>query len=83
MAIGFHVIDYVVHAWDVARALDRSWAPDPDLLDPALAIALAVPNGAERREPGAAFAPGHDAGDDAATFDRILALLGRSPAWPS
>jgi uncharacterized protein (TIGR03086 family) len=81
MAIGFHFIDYVVHAWDVAASLCRPWEPDADLLEPALAITLAVPNGSERTEPGAAFGPGTDLGDDAPTFSRILSILGRDPAW--
>jgi uncharacterized protein (TIGR03086 family) len=47
-AIGFHLIDYVVHAWDVARALDvRLDLPD-DLVSAALPIAQAVPDGPGR-----------------------------------
>ncbi|TDU73912.1 hypothetical protein [Streptomyces sp. KS 21] len=51
-AIGFHFLDYVVHTCDAARALDLPFAPDPDILDAALPIALAVPNGADRTRPG-------------------------------
>jgi uncharacterized protein (TIGR03086 family) len=81
IAIGFHFIDYLVHTWDVAASLGRRWEPDADLLEPALAITLAVPNGPERSGPGAAFAPGTDPDPEAAAFDRILRLLGRDPAW--
>ncbi len=77
MAIGFHFIDYLVHTWDVARSLGIDWQPDDDLLEPALAIARNVPNGPERLEPGAAFAPGDDPDPTAPTFERILTLLGR------
>ena len=80
-AIGFHLIDYVVHGWDVARSIGVGYELDPELAEPALRIARAVPNGANRLEPGAAFAPA--LADGAGTpLDRILAALGRSPGWP-
>ncbi|MGW7452733.1 TIGR03086 family metal-binding protein [Streptomyces sp. NPDC054787] len=80
-AIGFHFLDYVVHTWDVARALDLPFAPEPDILDAALPLALAVRDGAHRTQPGAAFAPSRSepAGSDA--LPRILMHLGRSPSW--
>ena len=81
-AIGFHFIDYLVHGWDVACALGLPHRPDPDLLEAALPIAAAVPDGPERREPGAAFGPRLDIAGGPAPLDRILALLGRSPLWP-
>lgn len=82
-AIGFHLIDYVVHAWDVARAIDVAYDLDPGLHDMALRIALAVPDGPGRGQPGAAFAPADPAPEDGPVLDRILAHLGRSPAWPN
>ncbi|MCX5378684.1 TIGR03086 family metal-binding protein [Streptomyces sp. NBC_00091] len=80
-AIGFHFLDYVVHTWDVARALDLSFALDPDILDAALPIALAVRDGAHRTQPGAAFAPSHPEPADSDALTRILLHLGRSPSW--
>ena len=79
-AIGFHLIDYVVHGWDVARSLGHSFVLAPELAPQALRIALAVPDGANRLEPGAAFAPAL-AGDDVDPLHRILRALGRSPDW--
>lgn len=81
MAIGFHFIDYLVHSWDVARSLSLDWVPDDDLVEAALPIARNVPNGAERLEPGAAFAPAGEVDEDAPVFETILVLLGRSPGW--
>lgn len=81
MAIGFHLIDYVVHAWDVARALGVPYELAPDLADDALAIALAVPGGDYRQGPSAVFAPELTTLADASTLDRILTTLGRSPDW--
>ncbi|HXP20109.1 MAG TPA: TIGR03086 family metal-binding protein [Streptosporangiaceae bacterium] len=80
-AISFHFIDYVVHGWDVARSLGAGYQPDDDLLDAALSVARAVPDGQERRQPGAAFRPGLNVPPDAAALDQVLSLLGRSPAW--
>jgi hypothetical protein len=56
-AIGFHLVDYVVHGWDVARTLGIAYELPPDVLAAALPIAEAVPAGDARLAPGAAFAP--------------------------
>ena len=81
-AIGFHLIDYVVHGWDVARSLGLDYALSPELAEPALRLALTVPNGDNRLEPGAAFRPAVTSTDDADPLHRILTALGRSPDWP-
>ncbi len=82
VAVSFHLVDNVVHAWDLAVSIDAPIELDADVLAAALRVAEQVPNGAERRAPGAAFAPGRDepAQHD---LDRILLILGRDPAaWP-
>ncbi|MBF4996392.1 TIGR03086 family protein [Nocardia sp. BSTN01] len=81
-AIGFHLIDYVVHGWDVARAIDLPYALDPELAEPALRIAEAVPDGDFRSQPGSAFAPAVPNAAPSDPLARILSLLGRSPSWP-
>jgi len=80
-AIGFHMVDYVVHAWDVARSIDVPYRLDPTVAELSLKIALAVPNGDTRLEPGAAFRPALTGSVDT-PLDRILTALGRSPTWP-
>jgi uncharacterized protein (TIGR03086 family) len=80
-AISFHFIDNVVHGWDVARALGQPFELDADLVQAAVPVAEAVPEGERRLRPGAAFRPGLPAPDGASPMDRVLALLGRSPAW--
>ncbi|MHA6759037.1 TIGR03086 family metal-binding protein [Streptacidiphilus sp. PAMC 29251] len=80
-AIGFQFIDSVVHAWDVAEAIGVPVAFDQDLLDAALPIAEFVPDGENRRAPGAAFQPGLATGEPLPTLEHILALLGRSASW--
>jgi uncharacterized protein (TIGR03086 family) len=88
-AISFHLVDYVVHAWDVAVTLGVPAELDQPLLDTALRVARAVPGGGFRLEPGAAFGPAVDwptgpdgpGGSRGSGLDQIVALLGRSPGW--
>jgi uncharacterized protein (TIGR03086 family) len=79
-AISFHFIDYVVHSWDVARALGLHAEFGEDLLRAALRVARAVPGGEARRAPGAAFAPAVEC-PDGSLLDQVVAILGRSPDW--
>jgi uncharacterized protein (TIGR03086 family) len=78
--LSFHFVDYVVHSWDVARAIEVPVSFDDDVLAAVLPIAESVPDGANRTAPGAAFQPGLTP-TTGSTFDRVLALLGRSPSW--
>jgi uncharacterized protein (TIGR03086 family) len=82
-AVSFHLLDYVVHTWDVAAASGQTVELDHDLVAAALEIAhREVPDGPRRHRPDASFAPPVPAPDDAPPFDRLLAVLGRSPHWP-
>ena len=80
--VSFHFVDYVVHSWDVARAIDVPVAFDDEVLAAALPLAEAVPDGANRAIPGASFQPALTT-PDPSTFARILTTLGRSPNWPA
>jgi uncharacterized protein (TIGR03086 family) len=80
-AIGFHLVDYVVHGWDVARALGADFRPAAEVLAVALPIARAVPGGDARLRQGAAFAPALDVPPAAGPLDELLRLLGRDPDW--
>lgn len=81
MAVSFHLVDYVVHAWDVAAARGVPFTPDPALVSAALPIALAVPDDDQRLSPGAPFAPAVPLTDPANPLEALLAALGRDPAW--
>ena len=81
LAIGFHFIDYVVHGWDVARALGDAFELPADVVAAALPIALAVPDGEFRNTENAPFQLAVESTDHASDLDRILAHLGRSPQW--
>ncbi|GLY48994.1 hypothetical protein [Lentzea sp. NBRC 102530] len=76
-AVGFHLIDHVVHGWDVARSLGLDHRLAPELAEPALRIALSVLD-AGRGEPGAPFAPAVPANEDD-PLHRNLAAVGRAP----
>jgi uncharacterized protein (TIGR03086 family) len=77
VAIGFHLVDYVVHGWDVATALGVRFALPPSVLETTLPLARAVPDGPFRLEPGAAFAPALPVPADADPLTEILLRLGR------
>ncbi|HEY6739397.1 MAG TPA: TIGR03086 family metal-binding protein [Actinopolymorphaceae bacterium] len=79
-AIGFHLVDYVVHAWDVARTLGLTVEFDPDIVAVAHGIVEGVPAEA-RLAPGAAFGP-EVPWSGGTPLDRLVAFLGRSPSWP-
>jgi uncharacterized protein (TIGR03086 family) len=74
--VTFHLLDTVVHAWDVATALGERFRPDDELVTATLSIARRVPGGPAREQPGASFAPQRpvDGRDD---WHDALALLGR------
>lgn len=83
-AIGFHFIDYVVHAWDVAATLGVELDLPDGVLDSALVVARLVPTEPAVRGPAFAFAPPLDVPPDAGPLDEALRLLGRTPEhWPT
>ncbi|BCY14080.1 TIGR03086 family metal-binding protein [Actinoplanes sp. L3-i22] len=79
LALTFHLVDYVVHGWDVATALGLPFRPSPEALAATLPIARSVPGGAARLAPGAAFAPALPVPPDTDPLTEILLLLGRRP----
>jgi uncharacterized protein (TIGR03086 family) len=81
IAIGFHFVDYLIHGWDVARAIGAATDPDGELTATALKFASRWPDAPETRGPGAPFGPRVDVPAGAPAFDRLLGLLGRPPDW--
>jgi uncharacterized protein (TIGR03086 family) len=81
MAIGFHLLDYVVHGWDVARTLGLRFELPAAVLAAALPVALAVPDDESRSKPGAAFGPARPFAGNDDPLTEIITRLGRSPMW--
>jgi len=78
--ISFHLLDYLVHGWDVAVSVGRR----PDFGDAVVAavheIAVReVPDGPRRHRPEASLGPALPATVGAPALDRLLAFLGRDP----
>jgi len=80
-AFGLHLLEYLVHSWDVARALGIVYEPEPDLVNRALVIARAVPDDDRRLRHDRAFGPAVPGLALPGSLDEILAWLGRYPGW--
>jgi uncharacterized protein (TIGR03086 family) len=84
---GMHLVDTLVHGWDVAAALgvQAGYAAGlaPDVVAAALAMSEQVPDDASREAPGAPFGHALPTPADADPWTRTLTLLGRDPAWTS
>lgn len=74
----FYTSDIWMHSWDLARALGR----EPDLGRERCAAALAGMEPLERmmRESGH-FGPAVPVAPEASAQDRLVAFIGRDPAW--
>ncbi len=82
LAIGFHLLDYVVHTWDVAASLGRTVALEDDLVSAAREVAdRYVPDNERRDRPDADFRPPVKVPGDATPLAHLLAFLGRDPEW--
>jgi uncharacterized protein (TIGR03086 family) len=73
-AIGFHLVDYVVHAWDVAATLGTGLDLPDEVLGAALAVARRVPADPAVRGPGFAFAAALDVPEEAGPLTKTLRL---------
>ncbi|MEU1278557.1 TIGR03086 family metal-binding protein [Streptomyces sp. NPDC005805] len=79
--------ELLVHGWDLARATDQPYAPDPASL--AVSRALLTPQEPDgpdgASEPDGAgnglFGPVVPVPDDAPELDRVVGLSGRHPDW--
>ncbi|MEV6116804.1 TIGR03086 family metal-binding protein [Streptomyces sp. NPDC052109] len=71
--------ELAIHGWDLARALGRSYAPDPGALGSAHGFLLAAAEDASRG--GGIFGPVVPVPEDAPLLDRAVGLSGRDPGW--
>lgn len=80
--LGVHVVDMLVHRWDLAAALGAPLIVPAPLTESALPLARAnTAPGSSLNGPGGDYRQPFalDAGNS--TMDTIVALLGRAPRW--
>jgi uncharacterized protein (TIGR03086 family) len=83
-AVSFHLLDYVVHGWDVAASLHQPVEYPDEIVALVREIAdREVPDGPRRLRPGASFQPGIPEQEGDSPLDSLVAMLGRSPRWPN
>ena len=77
LAVGFHTIDNVIHAWDVAHSVGYPLTVPDSVVEPTLNLARSLP--ASRGE-GAPFLAEVQARPDVGLLEQLLAWSGRDPA---
>ncbi len=73
--------EVIVHGWDIAKASGQPYDADPDHVQ--ACINTMAPQPGEERPAGddVAFGRPVEIADDAPPIDRLVAALGRDPAW--
>ena len=77
-SLGMHIVDFVVHGWDVARSIGWTAEFDPELVAAADEIMRAFP---DRPRPTASFGVKVPVSDGASKLDKLMGFLGRDPGW--
>lgn len=80
--VGAHLLDTVVHTWDVARSLELLYLPTHDIAVAVMDVASTVPDGPSRRRPSSPFAPPVRTPGPQSPWARTLAYLGRDASAP-
>lgn len=79
--LGMALGEYLVHAWDLARATGRPYRAPAEAIGPAheFLVGMVAP---EYRGPDSGFFDAEvPVPDDAPPFDRLLGFAGRDPSW--
>ena len=74
--VRIHLLDTVVHTWDLATSIALDYRPADDVLDVVEAVTQQIPTGPTREGATAAFAPPIPS-EMPDRWARVLALLGR------
>lgn len=75
-----HLIDTVIHHWDLAAALGIDFSPAESAVDVTWEMLSGIPDGPPRGQPGAPFGPLVSA-EGASRWHQALAFSGRDPSW--
>lgn len=80
LPVGFLIMEFLVHGWDLATATGRSVSYPPAAADLGLATGRQMLQ-PEYRGPGKTFGYEVEVPDDAGPVDRLVAFMGRDPGW--
>ncbi|QKW11044.1 TIGR03086 family protein [Streptomyces sp. NA04227] len=75
------LLDLSVHGWDLARATDQRYVPDPGGLGVVRELRAAVADFGPTARSMGAFGPAVSAPANATEWDELLAETGRDPHW--
>ncbi|WP_326569693.1 TIGR03086 family metal-binding protein [Amycolatopsis rhabdoformis] len=81
IAAAMHLVDTVVHGWDLAKTFGVPYEPVPEAVHAALAFAGMVPTDPGERAVSGAFGALVEVPEGADELDRLIGLLGRDPGW--
>ncbi|KAA0019394.1 hypothetical protein [Antrihabitans cavernicola] len=80
--VGIHLVDMIVHRWDLAAATGRTLVVPESLLEVALPIARVITlPGSPLNGPGGVYNPPLPDEQEQAPMEALLRLLGRDPRW--
>lgn len=77
-ALRMHIVDYVIHGWDVAAAVGVPFSVSDELAAAAYEIMLAFP---DKPRPNKAFGVKVPVPSSGSVLDQFLGYVGRDPAW--
>lgn len=75
-----HLIDTVIHHWDLAAALGIDFTPDEAAIEVTWELLAGIPDGPPRGNPGAPFGAVVTT-EDTNRWHQALAFSGRDPGW--
>ena len=79
MARNIHLLETVLHTWDLAKATGQTDRLDPELAEAGYGIAVAILQPQFRNDEGDPFAPLVAVSDAAPIYDRLAGFAGRTP----
>ena len=73
--------EVLIHGWDLARATEQAYTPTEAEAEAVLPIVTPGAEDPDGRDRGDLFGPVVRVPSDAPSFDQVLGLAGRDPAW--
>jgi uncharacterized protein (TIGR03086 family) len=80
LPVGFLIMEFLTHGWDLAAAINRSVSYRDEAAELALQTGRVMLK-PEYRGPDKAFGPEVPVPDSASSLDRLVAFTGRNPSW--